>query len=418
MEACQAKSASDSDFYDNRNADIFNAICGMIENQRPVDSLTLFQTLKDEGKAERIGGVGYISELIEAAPSPENVNYWLEILKEKATLRRIVKACFEYQSKAKATNASHEAILSDFEASIASIRTGIGHVSRIVEPKEAVRRMTNDIETRFKLQGQLSGIGTGLYGLDAITNGLQLGEMSIIGARPSAGKTAIACSIVEQACLRDGVPTAIVTLEMPEKALLRRLCASWAKLDSQALRSGKLTNGDFKAIAAFNALTAKSPLYFVNGVSGMSIDQIEADVKRLVKLYGVKLVVIDYLQKIKSKSTHEKRTYEVGSVSQSVKGLADSLGVAILTLAQLNREPDKGNEKGRLPRLSDLADSAQIERDGDLIGLLHRTKTEKDPKGENAKLIIAKQRDGDIGIVDLRFIPRHCSFVCESPIEY
>lgn len=417
MEACQSKAVGPADFYDIRNAAIFNALVAMVEDQKPIDTLTVFQQLKNEGVAETVGGIAHLSALLDAAPSPENVGYWLEILKEKSTYRKIIRICSEHQAKAAGNLSNPEELLTKFEEAVSAIRGDFGHVSRIVQPKDAVRRLTDDLQARFNLQGRLSGVGTGLHGLDKITNGLQFGEMAIIGARPSAGKTAIACTVIEQACLREGVPTAVVTLEMPEKALLRRLCASWGHLDSQSLRSGNLNQGDFTKIAAFNKLVSQAPLYFVDGVSGMTIGQIASDIRRLVKRHGVKLVVIDYLQKIKPSASHEKRTYEVGAVSQAVKGLADSTGVAMLCLAQLNREPDKGNEKGRMPRLSDLADSAQIERDGDMIGLLHRTKSEQDPKGENAKLLIAKQRDGEVGIVDLQFVPRFCTFKCASPIE-
>lgn len=417
IEACQSRGITDGDFYDLRHGVVFKAISVMIDDQKPIDLITVQQRLKDEGRLDGIGGIAALSNMMDSVPSAANIGYYADILKEKAVLRRMIKTCYEYQGRALNHSGEIDALLTEFEESASLVRGDLNTVSKIIDPKDAVRRMTDDLQARFNLQGKLSGVGTGLGGLDAITNGLQYGEMAIIGARPSAGKTAMACTVIEQACLRDEIPTAVVTLEMPEKAILRRLCSSWASIDAKTLRSGMLCEGDFKKIMAFNKLVSKSPLYFVDGVSGMTIGQIASDVRRLVKRHGVKLVIIDYLQKIKPASSHEKRTYEVGAVSQSVKGLADSLGVAILSLAQLNREPDKGNEKGRLPRLSDLADSSQIERDGDMIALIHRVKTKDDPQGMNAKLIVAKQRDGEVGVIDMHFTPKYCKFTTPSPIQ-
>lgn len=274
--------------------------------------------------------------------------------------------------------------------------------------KEAVRLFIDDTERRYNLQGKPSGIATGLRQLDALTSGLQFGEMTVIGARPSIGKTALACDIIRHACLGAHVPTLIVTAEMSAAALVRRMWCSADSVPMQHIRSGELTQAEFAKLGAFNQKVAKAPIYFMQALNGTNISRIGACIRRHARQHGVKLVVVDYLQKIPASGRFEKRTYEVGSVSGALKDIAVQTGVAMLTLAQLNRESEK--EKGRLPRMSDLADSGQIERDADLIGLLHRDRSNP---AAGATLFVAKQRDGETGPVPLMFNGQFCRF--ENP---
>jgi replicative DNA helicase len=212
-------------------------------------------------------------------------------------------------------------------------------------------------------------------------------------------------NILEKACFKDKIPAVFVTLEMSIPALMRRLASSWTEIPMSIIRRGSYTEQDFHKLTNFRAMAAKAPVWFINGVGGMGIGQLCAAVRRRVKKDKAKLVIIDYLQKIKSSEKKEKYTYEVGEVSTRLKALAVSTNASLLTLAQLNREPER--DKSRIPRLSDLADSGQIERDADTVGLIHRDKTSAIGK---THLIIAKQRDGETDSVELYFNKTLCRF--------
>ena len=279
---------------------------------------------------------------------------------------------------------------------------------RVVGSKEGLLAFTNDLERRYNLRGSKSGVVTGFYKLDDLLDGIQFSEQTIIAARPSMGKTAIALNIVHRACIMDKVPTLFVSLEMSINALLRRLVSSVASMPMHLLKSGAPGGDDRQAVKVTqaNAAIHGSPIWFVDGVAGMDINRLAAIVRRCVRKHGIELVVIDYLQKIRPAARHEKRTYEVAEVSGALKALAVSTNVALLTLAQLNRDSEK-DKTPRKPRLADLADSGQIERDADTVALLHR---ERENPDEPCQLIVAKQRDGELGLVPLRFNGQFCRF--------
>lgn len=291
------------------------------------------------------------------------------------------------------------------------------NVPRRYSGREASLMFIGDIEARHARQGAPTGIITGLMDLDFMLDGLQRGEQTIVAARPSMGKTAFGLSVLERACLMDQVPTLFLTLEMGVQPLMRRLAAMHCRIPMQALRKGQLTERQFEMSAVFSQRAAKAPLHIIDGVSGMTDAEVASSIRRAVRMHGVQLVIVDYLQKIRPTEKHEKRTYEVAQVSGTLKSVADKCKLALLTLAQVNRESEK--IKG-LPRLCDLADSGQIERDADVVALLHRERGENEGK---AKLIMAKNRDGELGIIDLTFIGQYCRFESASnstsaPIEH
>lgn len=286
---------------------------------------------------------------------------------------------------------------------------------KIAVPKEYVNKFITHLEDRFSLnkQGKRSGLETGFYKFDSMTDGLQFGEQAIFGARPSQGKTALALNITEHICLKNKVPTLFFSLEMSVEALCRRLCASYIGVPLYELKRGSYSESLFARFNAFNAMLSKSNLYIVDATAGMDEKMVGTLIRRAVKKHGIQLVVIDYLQRITASKKNEKRTYEVAQVSKALSAAAISNKVALLTLAQLNREPDK-DKQPRRPRLSDLADSAQIERDGDVVALLSRHPANEDDKHNSmACLTIAKQRDGETGYIELAFNPSLCRF--ENP---
>lgn len=349
-------------------------------------------------------------EIIEAADNSlgnHSMGIFVEEINDNHERRRVETAAQVLQSKAKDKTVSTDALIAEAEAILQ------GHEIRGAQTmtgRECAKALLADLEHRHEnhVAGIRSGIRTGFGKLDFLTDGLQPGEQTIIAARPSAGKTAIALNVVTQACLRDKIPTLVISMEMRPQALMRRMLSDWHNIEMGALKSGNFTEGQMEKFLLFSNHVSKCPLFIENGVSGLDINRIAAIVRRMHRKHGIKLVVTDYLQKIKPGSKQEKKTYEIGEISGILKALAESTNTAFLTLAQLNRESEK--DKGRIPRLADLADSAQIERDADTVALIHRPRTEQDPQGQNASLIIAKQRDGELGVVDLTFEGQFCRF--------
>jgi replicative DNA helicase len=248
-------------------------------------------------------------------------------------------------------------------------------------------------------------VTSGFHHLDKMTDGFQLGELAILAARPSIGKTAMAIAIAEAATVRSKVPTLFISLEMSDESIVRRMVSSVGSVPMQDIKTGEMNESGFRAMSVANSKIAASPLHFASGSSVSNIASITALIRRCVRKWGIKLVIIDYLQKIHGSKAAEKRTYEIAEVSGKLKSVAVDTKTAIVALAQLNRENEK--DKGRAPKLTDLADSGQIERDADLVLLLNRDRNQ--PKGE-AIIVIAKQRDGECGIVKLHYNGEFCRF--------
>jgi replicative DNA helicase len=338
---------------------------------------------------------------MEVCPSPANLPSYAKGIIEAAHRRQLRAAGDRLIRESAVTTLQPDQIVSNAEAGL-SIELSRETLST---SKQVGGSFIDQMQERFSRKGALSGVTSGFFHLDKMTDGLQYREMAIIAARPSIGKTAIAIAIAEAAAVRAKVPTLFISLEMSKEAIFRRSVASIGSVSMQNLKSGNLTEGDMRSMSTATGKISAAPLWFLDGSSSQSIASITANVRRAVRKHGVKLVIVDYIQKVKAADKAEKRTYEVAEVSGKLKDIAVQTGVAMLCLAQLNRENEK--EKGRTPRLSDLADSGQLERDADCVMLLDRDRREA--KGE-ASIIIAKQRDGECGIVKLHYDGQFCRF--------
>ena len=338
---------------------------------------------------------------MEVCPSPANLPSYAKGIIEAAYRRQLRAAGDRLIRESAVTTLQPDQIVSNAEAGL-SIELSRETLST---SKQVGGSFIDQMQERFSRKGALSGVTSGFFHLDKMTDGLQYREMAIIAARPSIGKTAIAIAIAEAAAVRAKVPTLFISLEMSKEAIFRRSVASIGSVSMQNLKSGNLTEGDMRSMSTATGKISAAPLWFLDGSSSQSIASITANVRRAVRKHGVKLVIVDYLQKIKAADKAEKRTYEVAEVSGKLKDIAVQTGVAMLCLAQLNRENEK--DKGRQPRLTDLAESGQIERDADLVMLLDRDRREA--RGE-ASIVIAKQRDGECGIVKLHYNGEFCRF--------
>jgi len=346
------------------------------------------------------------NQAMEACPSPANLPYYIKGITDAAHRRQLRDTGDRLIRDAAVLSLQPDQIVSNAEAGLSI------DVSRetLSTSKQVAGNFIDQMQERFNRKGTLSGISTGFHWLDFKTDGLQHREMAIIAARPSIGKTAVAIAIAHKAAVQDKVPTLFVSLEMSKEAIFRRTVSAVGSISMQHLKSGDLSEGDMKSMMSASAKISTSPLWFLDGSSCQSISAITASVRRAVRKHQVRLVIVDYLQKVKAADRSEKRTYEVAEVSGKLKDVAVQTGVAMLCLAQLNRESEK--DKGRQPRLTDLADSGQIERDADLVMLLDRDR--KEASGE-AFIIIAKQRDGECGIVKLHYEGQFCRFSDPSP---
>lgn len=341
------------------------------------------------------------NKAMEVCPSPANLPYYAKGVIEAAHRRQLRAAGDRLIRESAVLTLQPDQIVSNAEASL-SIELSRETLST---SKQVAGSFIDQMQERFGRKGALSGVTTGFFHLDQKTDGLQYREMAIIAARPSIGKTAIAIAIAEAAAIQAKIPTLFISLEMSKEAIFRRCVASIGGIPMQNLKSGDLTEGDMRSMSMASGKIAASPLWFLDGSSSQSIASITANIRRAVRKHSVKLVIIDYLQKVKAADIAEKRTYEVAEVSGKLKDIAVQTGVAMLCLAQLNRENEK--DKGRQPRLTDLADSGQIERDADLVMLLDRDR--KEAKGD-ASIVIAKQRDGECGLVNLWYDGQFCRF--------
>lgn len=373
----------------------------------------------DQGAVSRewsrvMGAVRFPDSLIQASidacPSALNASFFCDGILDAWRRRRVMESGSLLAARSKDASVTVDELISEAETVLSGNETS---QVEILTGKQAAGACISDLEARHARQGQIGGIETGFQEFDKMTDGLQRGEQAVIAARPSIGKTAIALAILEYACLRNNIPTLVITLEMSPASLLRRMASSWCQIPMNTLRTGQFDERQFSKLVAYNVACSKAPLHIADGVSGLTVAAICATVRRCVRKYGVQLVIVDYLQKVSPTTKHEKRTYEVAEVSSKLKAVAAKTGVAMLTLAQLNRESEKDK---RPPRLSDLADSGQIERDADIVALLHR-----DRGGENARdasLIVAKQRDGETGCIKIHFDGKYCKFTGARAEDY
>lgn len=344
---------------------------------------------------------------LAAVPSAGQHTFYTQGVRDAFRRRTIRDAALKLAHSTADKTRTTESMISELEEGI-SAENDTAAVS--CDSKTAMRGYIDDLRHRFDNKGKMWGVPTGFWRLDSMTDGLQYREMFVLGARPSIGKTAIAMNIVRHACIEKRFPTLVVSCEMSQNALIRRLMADLCEIPLHALKSMDLTEGQFKTQIAQAKIVGEAPIHWHDSSKGEPIDAICAAIRSNVRRHGIKLVVVDYLQKIQPSTRNEKRTYEVGEVSSKLKAIASSTGVALLCLAQLNRDTEK--DKGRPPRLADLGDSKQIEQDADVVALLDRKRGEKEG---DATLAIAKQRDGECGLVPLTFQGQFCRFSPKGP---
>lgn len=390
---------------------------GMIVDDRVRDSLSVLSGMLAQGKPVDMVNLGrewplafpstpapfaFWSQAWDACPSPMMAQTFASGVREAFQRRKLSAMGHEVVSGASDPSVPLDALAGRVEAALA-----ISELSNAKPQtsREVARDFVDDLQRRVELAGRLSGVTTGLSRLDWMTEGMQPGEMWVIGARPSIGKTAIAVNMLEACCITGGVPSMFVSYEMNNKGLMRRLVSSVARIELGDLKAGRMDEGKQRRMMSAMSRITSAPVQWLQLTRGESVDVVCAQIRMAVRRHGIRVVFVDYLQKIPASKGNDKRTYEVAEVSGKLKSVAESTGITLVALAQVNRDSEK--EKPRVPKISELADCGQIERDADMIALLHRDRMER---SGDAMLIVAKQRDGECGAVSMTYEGRFCRF--------
>src|SRR6266702_4020492 len=400
MGECIEKFKSGSEvFYDLRHQTIFGALAEMYDSREAIDLITLQQRLKNKQLLEEVGGIPYLAGLPDTVPSSANLTYYLDIVQEKYLLRKMIRICTDVVGRVYDYEGEVDALMDEVERDI--LRISESRVqSQTITIKDLVKKAINTIEDFHQRQGVLTGVGTGFADLDKMTSGFHAGEMVVIAARPSMGKTSLAMNVAEHVAIDLKLPVGVFSLEMTSESLVLRMLCSRSRVNLRNVRDGFLAERDFPKLTGAAGKLAMAPL-FIDDSSALSILQLRAKARRMFQQYGIKLFVIDYLQLLHSTARRaENRQQEIADISSGIKALAKELSVPIIVLSQLNRELER--EKNRKPRLSDLRESGAIEQDADLIGLLYKPNADDEDANGGAvaedaaavNLLIAKQRNG------------------------
>ena len=402
-------------FYDLRHQTIFSALVEMYDSREAIDVITLQQRLKNKQLLEEVGGITYLAALPDTVPSSANLSFYLDIVLEKSLLRKMIHTCTDVVGRVYDYEGEVDALLDEVERDI--LRISESRVqSQTITIKELVKKAITTIEDFHQRQGVLTGVGTGFADFDKMTSGLHGGEMVVIAARPSMGKTSLAMNIAEYVAIEQRLPVGVFSLEMTSESLVLRMLCSRSRVNLRNVREGFLAERDFPKLTGSAGKLANSPL-FIDDSSALSILQLRAKARRMSQQYGIKLFVIDYLQLLHSTARRaENRQQEIADISSGVKSLAKELNVPIIVLSQLNRELER--EKNRKPRLSDLRESGAIEQDADVVGLLYKPSSGDEEESATAaeedavpvNLLIAKQRNGPTGDVNLTFLKSYTRF--------
>ena len=400
---------SADDFYQPAHREIFDGMHQLNAQGMPIDLVTVDEELSRRGTLEGAGGTNYLIELSQFLPSAVNARAYIQIVDEKATLRRMIKATGEIASSCYEQADPVSDILGVAEKSIFDIvmrrheGTTLKHISDVL-PDTYLK-----IEELARLKGSIDGVPTGFVDLDNLLTGLHGGELVIVGARPSMGKSAFGLNLTGYAGLHAGRSVAYFSLEMPNDQLTMRLLCSDARVDMQAVRHGSLKDDDWVQLASTLGPLASANIY-MDDTSGITPSQLRSRCRRLKMQRGLDMVVVDYLQLMSADGKVENRQNEVSEISRNLKSIAKELNVPIVALAQLSRAGAQRSDKR--PILSDLRDSGAIEQDADVIMFLHREEY-YDPNTEDkniAEVIVAKQRNGPLGTVKLAWLGLYTRF--------
>jgi replicative DNA helicase len=383
------------DFYREAHRKIYQAIIDLYQSNEPADLVTVTNVLKKKGVLEDAGGAAYLSELVDRVPTTANIASYSKIIREKAIVRELIQGAnaivekgFEDQGNVDEYLDGAEKII--FEIAQRKLQQGFYPI------KDIVRDSFKAIENLYEKKELITGVPTGYRDFDRITSGLQRSDLIVIAGRPSMGKTAFALNIVEHAALEADIPTAVFSLEMSRQQLVQRMLCSKAEVDASKLRGGFLSESDWPKLTRAAGLLSDSPV-FIDDSPALNVLEIRAKARRLQREHNIGLIVIDYLQLMRSVGKAESREREISEISRSLKALAKELNVPVVALSQLNRGVEARQDKR--PQLADLRESGAIEQDADVIVFIYRDEMYNPNSADagKAEIIIGKQRNGPTG---------------------
>lgn len=397
-----AESLTPDSFYRDAHRYIFEAILVLFDKGEPVDLVTVTETLRKSGKLDAVGGSIYIADLINSVPTAANIDHYSKIVEEKYILRRLIESGTNMVADAFSDPQHIDDVLDNAEKMIFDIamrhsREGFHKIDAVI------KNVLDKIDSLYGKNQSITGVPTGYADLDNMTAGFQNSELIIIAARPSVGKTAFALNIAQDVAIRSKVPVAIFSLEMSKESLAQRMLCAEAEIEQQKLKTATLSDTGWKKLTRALGRLSEAPI-FIDDSASMSSTEIRAKARRLKLERGLGLIIIDYLQLMRgNKSRVENRVQEISEIARSLKVMARELECPVIALSQLSRAVEQRPD--RIPRLSDLRESGEIEQTADLVMFIHRDDyyNPQSERGNIAEIIIAKQRNGPVGQVELVF---------------
>jgi len=395
-------------FYEGAHQKIYKAIIELYNAHQNVDLITITNKLKSEGQLDSVGGVTYISTIIDFVPTSANVEYYARIVKEKGILRRLIKNSTKIISDSYDAKENIESIVDNAERLIFEI-ADLKQKQESVHIKDLVRGSIENLDKLYQRKEHVTGVPSGFTKIDHQTSGLQKADLIILAGRPSMGKSALAVSIAENVGISYNAGVAIFSLEMSKEQLVQRMLCSQARVDAHKVRSGFLSPSDWPKLTKAAQTLSESKIY-IDDTPAISALELRAKARRLKANADIQLIVLDYLQLMRASTKSDSRQQEISEISRSLKALARELSVPIIALSQLSRAVE--SRQDHRPQLSDLRESGAIEQDADVVILLMREEY-YNPTEENrgvADVIIAKQRNGPVGTVKLSFVKEYMRF--------
>ena len=396
------------DFYQSQYGVLFDAMLELYNEGKPVDLVTLQERLREKDVPPEISSLEFVRDLLDAVPTSANVRHYATIVQEKSMLRKLIKVNEDIANTCYLAREKTEDILEETEKNIFDLLQ-YRSTGDFVPIKQVVLNALDKIEKASKNKGTVTGIPTGFIDLDYKTSGFQPSDLILIAARPSMGKTAFVLNVAQHMAFKEGKTVAIFSLEMSKEQLVNRLFSLESKVDSQALRTGNLTDEDWAKLIEGAAVVGKSNL-IIDDTPGISIAELRSKCRKFKLEHDLGIIIIDYLQLMSGGKHSESRQQEISEISRSLKAVARELNVPVVALSQLSRAVEQRPD--HRPMLSDLRESGAIEQDADVVMFLYRDDyyNNDTDKKNIAEVIIAKQRNGPIGTVELVWLPNYTKF--------
>ncbi|MFB9869099.1 replicative DNA helicase [Vreelandella sulfidaeris] len=408
------------DFYRYEHRLVFNVMIHLAESGQPLDVVTLSEALEARDQLDTVGGLAFLAELARNTPSASNIRAYADIVRERATLRKLIRAANQIADSAFTPQGRPaDELLNEAERLVFQIAEERPKTGGPIGMSDLLTKAVDRIDELFNLKGEMTGLSTGFRDLDEMTTGLQPSDMVVIAGRPSMGKTTFAMNLVEHAVIASDKPVMVFSMEMPAESLMLRMLSSLGRIDQTRVRTGQLEDEDWPRLtSAVNLLKDKQ--LFIDDTAALSPNEMRSRLRRVVREHGnIALIMIDYLQLMQIPGFSENRTGEISEISRSLKGLAKEFNCPVVALSQLNRSLEQRPNKR--PVMSDLRESGAIEQDADVIAFVYRDEVYNPDNPDNqgiAELIIGKQRNGPIGTVHMAFIGKYTRFEDLAPDSY